>query len=1232
MRSMTQTRIIRMGLIALLVVLVQATRILAGTTGALSGNVLLSNGSPLVDATVSAVSTSESMSATTDANGHFVFVSLIPDTYTVTVSKDGYDSVTQSGVTIQADSTQVVRLHTQVAAKVLGHVTSTASGLVKAGTTSDVYSVNSATQAKVASLGGSGSLDQAYGAIASQPGVVVPPGQMGWMQTINIRGGDYDQVGYEFDGVPTLRSYDDYATGSLSSLGQQELQVYTGGAPANSESQGLAGYVNQVIKTGTYPGYATMTLGMGAPSLYNKMDLEAGGATPNRTFTYYVGFSDSSEDFRYVDQFNGASLQSQWGTPFAASPCPVARGTSQALGGNPNLSSCYAAGDYGPGGYVLGPIIDNGQAAQVWDHESVANFHFAIPHRNDAGKDDVQLLYDNTYLHQSDYSSASDWGVPGNPALEALNGGPAFGYLSGPVFGWQYLGAPGSTFPATLTLGQLQPLVNPVYFAYNPNSQQNLGAIAGTYAAIPINQRDGSENPNSIIKLQYQRNIGTSSYLRVYGFQNYSEWPETCANTGFTNFIGYCPLNYYVQTTTSGVSTQYANQINDKNLLNVEISDFWAADYRANDDTMINQLVGLNPNTGLDSFLYLVNANHPTSGVCYNSAGAAVSCFSGDALTVGLCQAGTNGAGVAQLGGHCLGDAAGPMATVPSSCGGGPCEWFAAENGQDGGGNNAKPNFGWASISDEWKPAENFTLNYGARFTDYTYDLSNTGGLARNFWFSSWNNSYCVLPGAGELPFYNTANDTASDQACPVKNGVQTIPATMTNLPNDTETFTDFEPRIGGTITAGLDNVFRFSYGRYNQPPDTAFEQYNLLQQDLAAYDAMNFWPIGFTTTTHDIRPPTSNNYDASWEHRLGSDVSFKLTPYLRQTQGQIQNFFLNQKTSFVSGLNVGEQTADGIEFEATKGDFNRNGVSGLFSFTYDHSLIRFSPLQNGGSVLSTVNLAIQQYNSFTKACVNASPSTNPNAPCGTYGNINAIATEPVTGVANPYYNGSAQPLFDLNGAYQPYSLIPGAETSSAFGYEVPVAATLVLNFKHDKFAVTPQFQYFEGGWYGEPLDGPAINPATCDALNNSGSVAGDRRYPYGGTGNPFDALTCTGSMAAPDPFTGKFDDMGAFREPNHFLMHMQLSYELSSRTTLVANLSNLINRCSGGSIEPWTRYQTSQTCTYEPPGYTASPTVQYGTNFYNPGSTFQTAYQYPYQQDPVISPFEATFQLQIKM
>ncbi|HLJ84963.1 MAG TPA: carboxypeptidase-like regulatory domain-containing protein, partial [Candidatus Eremiobacteraceae bacterium] len=134
---------VRIALLAALVLLFQGTWALAGTTGALNGSVTLKDGTPLAGAKVTASSPSESVSTTTDSGGHFTFVSLQPDTYEVTASKDGYDTISQPGVSVFADNTQAVKLVTQASTKVLGHVTTTAaSALVKAGTTSDVYSVN----------------------------------------------------------------------------------------------------------------------------------------------------------------------------------------------------------------------------------------------------------------------------------------------------------------------------------------------------------------------------------------------------------------------------------------------------------------------------------------------------------------------------------------------------------------------------------------------------------------------------------------------------------------------------------------------------------------------------------------------------------------------------------------------------------------------------------------------------------------------------------------------------------------------------------------------------------------------------------------------------------------------------------------------------------------------------------------------------------------------------------
>ncbi|HXW76433.1 MAG TPA: carboxypeptidase regulatory-like domain-containing protein, partial [Candidatus Eremiobacteraceae bacterium] len=600
-------------LCVLTVALAQETRTLAGTTGALTGYVVSQSGGPIANAEVTAVSVSQSTDTTTDTRGHFAFVSLIPDTYTLTASKDGYGTVSQPGVTVIADNTRTISITMQPSVKIIGVVTTRAAAdLVKPGTTADVYSVNASTTAKVASLGGGGSLNQAYAALAATPGVAVYPGQNGWFQAMYIRGGDYDQVGYEFDGVPVLRSYDNYPATTANTLGQQELQVYTGAAPADAQGQGLSGFINQVVKSGTYPGFSTLTMGIGSPTLYNGYNFEVGGATPNRNFSYYFASTDSAQDFRYGDQNNAADLQSEWGAPFALIT-PAGGCATAPLVVRQNYAKCYAATDsdgqpIGPGGYLLSSPVDTVLQANSFDREDVLNLHFGLPHRNDSGKDDIQLLYDTSFLNQLYYSSASDWGFA-NPAYQAAYGAPAYPYISGDLgLGYQYLGAVGQPLAANYAQ-----MTNPVYFAYNPDS-------IGTGAQfIPFNQRDGTENPNNILKLQYQHNIGSSEYLRVYGFSDYSDWPQTCPITFATDYVGYCPGNYYVKTNTNGGSAQFGDQINDKNLLTAQISDSIAVDYRANDETMINELVGLNPNTfatcansggacATDPFAYLVNA------------------------------------------------------------------------------------------------------------------------------------------------------------------------------------------------------------------------------------------------------------------------------------------------------------------------------------------------------------------------------------------------------------------------------------------------------------------------------------------------------------------------------------------------------------------------------------------------------------------------------------------------
>src|SRR5215469_6659164 len=419
----------------------QGTWALAGVTGGLTGVAVDADTSaPVAGATVTAASPSQSATVTTDVAGHFAFLTLSPDTYTVTVTKSGYQTVSAPGQIVFADTVQTVTVRLAKALKTIAHVTSTGAGaLVKSGTTNDVYSVNATGIAATQSLGGGGSLNSAYSAISSVPGAYVPPNQMGYYQTVVIRGGDYDQVGYEFDGVPVNRSFDNYPSSGASSLGNAEVQVYTGSASANAESQGLAGYINQVIKSGTYPGYATGELGIGTPTFYHKASVEAGGATPDRNLSYYLGVAGYNQAFNYVTQDNNQSVDNWAGTPMFFVPNISYAPTVNAYTGTYGAANPSFAGSWY---YPMG-AFNYGLLSMLTARDVVANVHIGIPHHTDAGRDDIQLLWDSEmllstfYITTNDITSTAGGGVScpvgGAQCASALGFGPP-AYTDGLIY------------------------------------------------------------------------------------------------------------------------------------------------------------------------------------------------------------------------------------------------------------------------------------------------------------------------------------------------------------------------------------------------------------------------------------------------------------------------------------------------------------------------------------------------------------------------------------------------------------------------------------------------------------------------------------------------------------------------------------------------------------------------------------------------------------------------------
>jgi hypothetical protein len=194
--------------------------------------------------------------------------------------------------------------------------------------------------------------------------------------------------------------------------------------------------------------------------------------------------------------------------------------------------------------------------------------------------------------------------------------------------------------------------------------------------------------------------------------------------------------------------------------------------------------------------------------------------------------------------------------------------------------------------------------------------------------------------------------------------------------------------------------------------------------------------------------------------------------------------------------------------------------------------------------------------------------------------------------------------------------------------YGAPYVATWIVQYKRGPLAITPALQFFAGARYGVPGANPGIDPTSCTAVLAS-ATAGDPRYPYGGAGgSPYDATNCGNTIAIPDTFTGKFDNLGAFVEPNQVLLHTQISYDVSKRLTLVANFANIVNRCWGGSNVPW---GVSHACTYTAPTEVGGGFTPTG-NVYNPGFALQPQTTVPYAPTFPLFPFTVYVEARLKL
>jgi hypothetical protein len=506
-------------------------------------------------------------------------------------------------------------------------------------------------------------------------------------------------------------------------------------------------------------------------------------------------------------------------------------------------------------------------------------------------------------------------------------------------------------------------------------------------------------------------------------------------------------------------------------------------------------------------------------------------------------------------------------------------------------------------------------------------------------------------------------------------NGVTTVdcgPLLYTAVGQSQITHTAFSPRIGGTFSFSPNAVLRFSAGRYTQPTETAFEQY--LDQSgkrAASFNFTQFWGLGFNTPVHDNPVQYSDNYDLSLEYRLhGTDWTMKASPFYRDTHNQVVTVPLGP--NFASGVNVGLQHSWGLELQIAKGDPTRDGLSGALSYTWTRAILQYGNLPSGTNSIDYLNNYIKAFNCLTKAGFNAANGCTGSAvipaaaPCYQNGASDPSCTDidgtgAGTVVANPYYNLPAQPLLDRRGFYPPYVNEPPndpLDQGSTFTAIAPNVINMWIQYKHGKLAIAPNLTLLSGSYYGSPTDTYGVDPRAC-AQNQGAAVQGGANagtpvnVGAGFAQNP-DYLSCAGSpfvpsgyLAIPNPYTGHMDNFDEFQEPWQANLGMLIRYDISPKITANVSLTNIFNRCFGGHGSAWQSQfaPNNYTCTYLQNNFNYVGPTQgqpgFGGGFFygagpsdpaNGGAPVAPAYNYPYAPYSGALPFQAYFELQIKL
>jgi hypothetical protein len=273
----------------------QETRVLASSTGQITGRIFdATTNAPIAQAAVTAVSPTGIYKAVTGANGYFAIVNVYPDTYRVSASATGYQTAMSEGNTVDQNGSTTVNIGLSKDATVLGRVSVRgATTVVQPNVPADQYVLTASAANATNGSGGSMSLYQTPGIIATLPGVTLDAGGYS-----HIRGSRFDEVGYEYDGLTTVEPITGTFSTNLVEDGVSSLQVSTGGYSAAGGSA-ISGEVNTVVGVGSYPARGSFTTLVQSPTFYHGLNFEYGSASPDGRFSWYAAAVMWNSDYDF---------------------------------------------------------------------------------------------------------------------------------------------------------------------------------------------------------------------------------------------------------------------------------------------------------------------------------------------------------------------------------------------------------------------------------------------------------------------------------------------------------------------------------------------------------------------------------------------------------------------------------------------------------------------------------------------------------------------------------------------------------------------------------------------------------------------------------------------------------------------------------------------------------------------------------------------------------------------